>query len=515
MTTVAPNAAEPPLILTIDAGSSSARALVFDRQGHTIEGIVAQEHYAVRTTADGGAEDDPDAAIERIGRCVDAALKQAGALGPNIGAVAVDTLVTNILAIDAAGRPLTPLITYADTRNAADADELRRQLDERAAHDRTGCLLRTSYWPARLAWFRRTQPEIWRAAARWITLGEYLELRLFGQCRVSYSAASWSGLLDRKDLVWDGPLLEALDLSPEQLSTLVDRDTPLAGLLDPYAARWPALRGVPWFPAIGDGAAANIGSGCTSHARMALTVGTTGAVRVVQTDVPHVPAGLWCYRVDGARALLGGATSEGGNVYAWMREALRLDAPEEVERKLAALPPDGHGLTILPFLAGERSPGWAGDVRATISGIGLNTTPTEILQASLEAVAYRFALIEERICSQGDCPHRLVASGGALLHSPTWMQIVADVLGRPVVASAEPETTSRGAALLALESLGAIPTIEAIPAADGAIYEPDASRHAIYQAAVARQQQLYRQLIKIDPKTHQLQNPRRHPDIRA
>ena len=92
-------------------------------------------------------------------------LAQAGPLAEQIRAVAIDTLVSNILAIDAAGRPLTPLITYADTRNDADAIELRRTLDERAVHQRTGCLLRTSYWPARLAWFRRTQPDIWRATA--------------------------------------------------------------------------------------------------------------------------------------------------------------------------------------------------------------------------------------------------------------------------------------------------------------------------------------------------------------
>jgi gluconokinase len=500
MTAIPPTQAEPPLILAIDVGTSSVRGLLFDRHARMVDGVAAQERYAVRTTTDGAAEDDPDAALERIARCVDAVLAQAGPLAQGIGGVSVDTLVSNILAIDEAGRPLTPLITYADTRNDSDADALRRRLDEREVHDRTGCMLRTSYWPARLAWFRRTQPEVWRAAARWITLGEYLELRLFGQCRVSYSVASWSGLLDRRRLVWDAPLLAELGLAEDQLSPLVDGDAPLAGLTGApqgrsYAARWPALRAVPWFPAVGDGAAANVGSGCTGHDRIALTVGTTGAVRAIQADVPRVPAGLWCYRVDRQRALLGGATSEGGNVYAWLRQTLRLGEPDAIERALAELPPDGHGLTVLPFLAGERSPGWAGDVKATITGLALSTTPMEILRACLEAVAYRFALIEERLCGRGDCAHRLIASGGALLSSPAWMQIVADVLGRPVVASAEPEATSRGTALLALAALGAIPSIEAAPAADGAVYEPDQARHERYQEAIARQQRLYRALI--------------------
>src|SRR5690349_2258288 len=199
-------------------------------------------------------------------------------------------------------------------------------------------------------------------------------------------------------------------------------------------------------------------------------------MRVVQPEVAEVPAGLWCYRVDKRRALLGGATSEGGNVYAWMQDTLRLDKPEATEQALADLAPDAHGLTMLPFLAGERSPGWAGDVRATITGLGLHTTPLEILRASLESVAYRFALIMERLEARDlrlqerleardlrleDDSHasslqpqasslkdqvpasHFIASGGGLLSSPVWMQIMADVLGRPVVASAEPEATSR------------------------------------------------------------------------
>jgi gluconokinase len=486
---------EPPLILTIDIGSSSVRVMLFDRHGRAVDGVAVQERYAIRTTAEGAAEDDPDTAIERVARCVDAALSRAGPLAAQIGGVAVDTLVSNIIAIDDSGCPLSPLITYADTRNDSDADELRRALDEHAVHDRTGCLLRTSYWPARLAWFRRAQPRVWRDVARWITLGEYLELRLFGRCRVSYSAASWSGLLDRRNLTWDAPLLDTLGVSPEQLSPLVDVDQPLSGLVESYAARWPALRDVPWFPAVGDGAVANVGSGCTSHERVALTVGTTGAMRAIQTGAVDVPAGLWCYRVDRDRQLLGGATSEGGNIYGWARESLQLGTPGEIEAALAAFLPDSHGLTVLPFWAGERSPGWAGNVQATIHGLTLATTPLAILRASLEAVAYRFAAIDQRVCGRHDCSHRLIASGSALLLSPAWMQIFADVLGRTVVASAEQEATSRGTALLALRSLGAIDSIESVPAADGEEYAPDESRRAIYAAAIERQRQLYDQLI--------------------
>lgn len=485
-----------PFILTLDIGSSSARAVIYDGRGRAVPGLAAHEPYEVQTGADGAAEDNPAAAIQRAARCIDAALERAGPLAGQIAAVAVDTLVSTFLALDGEGQPLTPLITYADTRNAADADALRLGLDEGAVHDRTGCLLRTSYWPARLAWLRRTRPDLWRAAARWATLGELLELRLFGRSRVSYSVAAWSGLLDRRRLVWDAPLLAHLGVAPEQLAPLVDIDAPLTGLAAPYAARWPALRGVPWFPAVGDGAAANLGSGCIDQSRVALTMGTTGAMRVVRPTVASVPPGLWCYRVDRHNALVGGATSEGGNVYAFWRQTLQLDEAAAVEAALAAFPPDGHGLTVLPFLAGERSPDWAGNVQATIHGLTTATTPLAILRASLEAVAYRFAVIQQRLIEGAGHAHTLVASGSGLLRSPAWVQIFADVLGRPVVASAEPEATSRGAALLALRSLGAIADLAAAPAADGPVYAPDPAHHTLYQAAIARQRWLYDRLIR-------------------
>jgi gluconokinase len=244
--------------------------------------------------------------------------------------------------------------------------------------------------------------------------------------------------------------------------------------------------------------------------RVALTVGTTGALRVVLPEVARVPDGLWCYRVDRRRALLGGATSEGGNVYAWAQHALRLDSPVATEQALAALPPDGHGLMVLPFFAGERSPGYAGDARAAIAGVTLGTTPLEILRAALESVAYRFALIFERLeasdlglvedgtvqaAGRRPLAATVIASGGALLSSPVWLQIIADALGRQVVASGETEASCRGVALLALEALG-VAANELPPAELGRVYAPDAARTAIYRAAIERQQRLYNLLIQ-------------------
>ena len=219
-------------------------------------------------------------------------------------------------------------------------------------------------------------------------------------------------------------------------------------------------------------------------------------MRVVLTQpVPRVPAGLWVYRVDRRRALLGGALSNGGVVYEWMTKNLRLDAPEPLEAQIAAMAPDEHGLTMLPFFAGERSPGWQPDASATITGLRVSTSGAEILRAGLEAVAYRFALIYAGLQPGAGQSLRFVASGAGLLHSPAWMQIMADVLGVPLVASAEPEASSRGNALLGLEVLGAVADAGALPGAVSATYTPDPARHAVYLKALDRQRDLYARIF--------------------
>lgn len=490
---------EPPLVLAIDAGSSSTRALLLDRQGNQLEGSLSRRAVHMHITPDGGVEDNPQRALQRIVFCIDATLAARGVLVNQIGAVVLTTYASSILGITADGQPLTPIYLYADTRNTSDAATLRRQFDERMILNHTGCPLRTPYLPSRLHWLQRTQPDVAIRVWRWVSLGEYVLLHFFGQTHVSLSVASWSGLLDRHRLTWDDQLLCALRLDTAHLSPIVDTYVTLTGLRAPYAQRWPVLNHVPWFPPCSDGAAANVGSGCMSPDRVALTVGTTAAMRaIVSAPIEHVPWGLWCYRVDRQRALPGGATSEGGNLFAWLRHLLRLSGAARLEQALMAYEPDSHGLTILPFVAGERSPGWAGDVRASILGLSLHTTATDILRAALEAVAYRLALIMhllDQVCPVEQNQRTIIASGGALRSSPAWVQLLADVLGQPVVLLAAQEESSRGAALLALESLGLVPELATEPLQFAHLFAPDMAHHARYREAMARQQRLYTILI--------------------
>jgi gluconokinase len=226
-----------------------------------------------------------------------------------------------------------------------------------------------------------------------------------------------------------------------------------------------------------------------------INVGTSAALRLCTESPPETPPGLWWYRVDRRLSLVGGATSEGGNVFAWCVETLRLPGEDAIEDALGRAIDEDRGLGVLPFLAGERSPGWNGRARAAIAGLSLDTTPLDILHAALQSIAFRLGLIYARLRPLAEAGHEIVVSGGALARSRAWAQMVADVLGHPLTLARESELTSRGAALLALDALGVPPGRAGIrpPPGDRIVPRPEGSRR--YEAALARHVRLYDALL--------------------
>ena len=435
-------------VLALDVGTSSVRAHVFDES-------VEEAEPARREYPD---ENDPD----RIVELVRDAIAEAG--GTDVDAAGTSCFGHSLVALDAAGRALTPVLGWRDTRSADAAEWLARRVDTDAVHARTGAQIHTSYWPAKLAWLAQEETDVFRSAARFVSFAEYLYARLLDERDVpmSVSAASATGLLDLRTQDWDEELLDALGVGRGSLPRVTNDSV----------GHWNLARH--------DGACANIGAGCVTRERAALTIGTSGAYRTVyETERPMPRGGLFLFRVDERRVVEGGALSDGGNVHRWLRETFR-----DVEGSLAGRDPDSHGLTFVTLLGGERSPGWHQHAKGTIDGLTFATTPLDIRQAALEGVAFRFAEVAALMPEVEE----IVATGGALLKDEDWCQIVADALGRPVTASGVKEASLRGAAVLALERLG----VAAPDPPLGRTFEPRPEHAAAYIAARERQRELYR-----------------------
>jgi gluconokinase len=494
---VAPADATDPLILTIDVGSSSVRASVSDGAGRAVRDWVSRRHHALETTQEGAATVDPESVARLVEECIDELVPVVARANRTVRAVSCDTFWHSLLGVASDGSPTTPVFTWADTRSVTDSHTLQAHLDMDAVRERTGAGLYANYLPAKLLWLRRTDAAAASGTRWWMSLGEYLYFRIFGERRVSISMASGSGLLDQRRCAWDGEVLEATQVEVEQLSPIAEFSDGFDGLHGPYADRWPLLRTARWFLPIGDGAANNIGSGGTNAETAVIMIGTSGAIRVVRrTSEFSVPRGLWTYRVDAERIVQGGAMSAGGNVFAWLLETLKTDGPDALDEALRAVPPDSHGLTVLPFLAGERSPGWLADARAAVVGMTLATTPPQLARATLEAVTYRFALVFALLVKEIGEVSSIIGSGAGLLHSPAWMEIMTDVLGRAITASAVEEATCRGSALLALEALGTIHDVVNLPVPLGTRYAPHPDSTDVYRRAIERQTDLYDLLLK-------------------
>lgn len=482
--TPAAAAARGPWILALDAGTSSVRAGVFDAMGCALVSEVARAEYGWRTE-EGAMETDAEALVGRCVEVIDGALVHARRIGAEVAAVAMDTFWHSMAGVGKDGRAVTPLFGWGDARAAGAARELAARLEPEAYHRRTGCWLHSTYPAARLLWLREEGHDSLPRAASWLSLGELLLLRFFGEARTSLSMASGTGMLGLRTGEWDEETIAAAGVDPRTLAPISDE--PLRGLRGEWAARWPELANIPWFPPLGDGACASLGSGAFGPGRIGLTVGTSAAVRVLRADPePEAPDGLWCYRLDAMRTVSGRALSNGGNAFAWLARTLVLPPAEELDAALDALPPDGHGLTVSPGLVPGRPPVWDRDERAALYGASLATTPLHIARAWLEAVAYRLAEATEAVERAYGPATEVVASGGALHASPAWTRIIADVLGRPVRLAAVEEETARGAALLALERLGVIGDLAGAARVGGEQFLPDAERKAVYAAARGR-----------------------------
>ncbi len=484
-----------PLALSIDIGSSSVRALTFDARGFQIRGSEHQIPYRLHTTTDGGWFGDADTLFELVCDCIDGALGRAGDHTVGIGAVATSTYWHSLMGVSADLHPTSPVLMWGDTRSGNDVNTLHTLLEGASTHQETGCRFHSSYWPAKLLWLERTQPDVVATTTTWCSFADFVDMRLHGSRQTSISLASGTGLMRIDDSTWHTPLLDALDLGPERLPELVDRDAPLPPLLRDWFSRWPQLRDVPWFPAIGDGAAANVGTGAVGPDRIAITIGTSGAMRVITDDAETARIGLsdriWSYRLDRDHRVTGGALSNGGNVTGWLARKLAGGDFEVVTAEAEQVGADRHGLTILPLLAGERSPGWNDDATGVFAGVTLATRRSHIYRATLEATAYRFAAIYEALQPFVASEHHIFVNGGAALQSPLWLAIIADTLGQPVSAlDADAEASARGAAIAALQVIGALPSIRPDSPSVRRRFEPDPANNRAYQEGIRRQARL-------------------------
>lgn len=480
-------------LLALDIGTSSVRAAIYNESGIVLPETVVKKDRTIHFTDDGGAELPADEAFSQVVEAIEEVLSKTT---NTIDYVAASCFWHSLVGIDAEGHATTNVFTWAETRPAKYVQTLRDNLGENEIHNRTGARFHSSFWTAKLLWLRLEQPEVFQKTAKWLSFSDYLAFKLSGKSVTNVSMASGTGIFDLRQNDWDQELVSFLEIKRENLPNIA------ADNFTFQTKRWEHLKSAKWFLAIGDGAANNIGAGCLRKNKAALMIGTSGAMRVAFAgEIPEkIPDGLWCYRIDRKRIIVGGALSDGGGLYRWLKDNLKLKKnDDEIEDEISTHEPDSHGLTFLPFLAGERSTGYHENAKGAILGLTQHTDAVEITQAAMESVAYRFAKIVEQL-EEFTQLETIIASGGALRESPVWTQIISDVLAKNLSLPNTHEASSRGVILLALENLGKINDIANLLTPEGTKFNFDQRRHEIYREARKRHEHFYEILMNESAK---------------
>jgi gluconokinase len=505
-------------VLGADIGTTGARAVAFDLQGRQLHAVSAD--YPLHNPHPGWAEQDPNQVCEGITRCV----RQIGAWAADNGyrprALGLSAILHSLIPIDRTGDPLGPSIIWADTRSVAEAEEIKQEIDPLALYRRVGGPVHPMYSTAKLRWLRRHRPDVYQRAAAFVGIKEFVVRRWTGQLICDRSVASGTGLYNGMAGAWDDQALLLAGITAGQLPPVIET----TAKLDITPAQLRDL-GLPEDCALiagaGDGVLQTIGTGCVSPGQMVAMVATSGAIRSVvdrfQTDPK---ARTWCYYLADDRWVVGTAINNGGLVYAWLRDQLAgaaLDARtqgvrrpaasggsgdendetgavtlEDLNRWAAEVPPGSNGLVFLPYLAGERSPNWNGDARGLLFGLSLAHDYRHLARATLEGVGYRMRTIFEPMEEVAGAAHEIRAAGG-FIRSPLWLQIVSDILGRPLRLVESPEASALGAAQLAMRGAGIVKRFEDLApmVSPAATVEPDRARHALHSRLYEIYQRLY------------------------
>ncbi len=444
--------------LGIDLGTGSCKTVVVD-QDLRILGFGAGD-YPAQDTRSRWQEQHPQALLEGMISSVRAALSQAGPLPGNCAGISLGGALHSLLLLDRHGRPLGPVMTWADSRAGAQALAIRDSATGQILYQQTGCPPHGMYPLYKLIWLRQEQPALFQQAERFVSAKEYVFHQLTGQYWVDYSLAAGSGLLNTHTLTWDDTALGLADITSDRLSVLASPLQMYTGLNPELAARLGISPATSITLGSSDAVNSSFGAGAIHPWQATCMIGTSGAFRLsAPQPVLDSNARLWCYAIDRDRWLAGGAINNGGIALSWLRDVFnqtytqrggdRQLSFEELLELAESAPPGSAGLICLPFFAGERSPNWNSDARAAFIGLSLEHGAGHIARSLLEGVAYRMRSLNDLLADCGADVRQIRASGG-FTRSPLWLQIMANVLNRELVVPVWGETSSLGAAGWAL-----------------------------------------------------------------
>lgn len=447
----------------IDIGTTQTKAVAFDEEAQVIDSVYFP--YPLIQEQPGMAEQDQELIFHAVCTVIQQLAKRFSKEA-TIDVISFSSAMHSLILLDEQMVPLTRMITWADTRAVKQAEELKDTTFGVSIYQQTGTPLHPMTPLAKIKWLQETQSELTERTAYYVGIKEYIIFRLFGQLITDYSMASGTGYFDIHQFKWAKEVLNYLNISEKQLPEIAPPTTKMSKLKADMQKLLNINNDIPFVLGGADGPLSNLGLGAFGENIAALTVGTSGAIRFM-TDHPqlHPDMETFCYVLDKNHWVVGGATSNGAGIFDWASQTLMQEVTQQAIAQgdnpydallstIAFVPPGANGLLFQPYLLGERAPLWDAEASGSFLGLQRQHTEKEMMRAILEGICLNLKRIMEGICQEGQLSE-LRATGG-FAQSDIFRQLMADILGYPLIFPTVPEASALGAVFLGWQSLGKI-----------------------------------------------------------
>jgi gluconokinase len=472
-------------MLGIDIGTGSTKAVAVDYNGKAI--YTEQVAYPTLSTQPGYSEQAPEIIWQAFLKCI---LRSITALQQTPQGVALSSAMHSFIPVDTQGNPLMNMITWADNRSASIADRIKNSALGETLYKQSGTPVHAMSPLCKIIWLREHAPEIYAAASKYISIKEYIWFKLFGTYEIDHSIASATGLFDIEKLTWSEQALQVCEISESKLSTPVGTTFQRSTLTEETSKITGLPTDIPFIIGASDGCCANVGSQAVDPGIAALTIGTSGAIRVASTKPTfNYGAMTFNYRLDENTFISGGPINNGGVALKWyMLNFLKkeLASPsdyDDVLKDIDLVKAGSDGLIFLPYLLGERAPLWNSETSGVFFGITAHHTQAYFTRAVLEGITLSLYHISQCLEESGLVIQQVNVSGG-FVRSERWVQLLADIFGKPIGLTNTDDASAIGAAYMAIKKLESLPDYNSFKQDQVRVFTPDLANHQVYKERI-------------------------------
>jgi gluconokinase len=479
-------------IIGIDIGTGSTKAIAMDSKGTIIAD--SQLYYSTQNPQPGFSEQDPEIIWKAFISCVKeivTAIKY-----PPVS-ISFSSAMHSLIAVNKQNKPISNLITWADTRSEKVAEQIRKSKEAKSIYRATGTPIHPMTPLCKIIWLRKNQPSVFKPTFKFISIKEFIWFRLFGVYEIDHSIASATGLFNIKTLQWNMASLELCRINARQLSEPVPTDFIRKNVNPTILSSLSLSKETSFCIGASDGCLANLGSYAIDKGTAALTIGTSGAVRIASSKpVYNFEEMTFNYLLDNKTFICGGPVNNGGNVIQWSFETfLNIEKPSEEDyqkffQTIDSIPAGSKGLIFLPYLYGERAPVWDGIASGVFFGIKPFHTQDYFLRAVLEGICYSMNQVLQIVESSDSKITKLIVGGG-LIHSKIWMQILSDITGKKLFVIETRDSSAVGAALLNMKAMKMIKNYSSLKPGTNQTVKPDLKNHKRHKENYAVFKNLY------------------------